>query len=90
MGVPVEDSVIHLTDLSFEKYCQEKFGINRGVYNTIDSWFYNKGVADIVARRKTIIRFLQYSHGKSAANGQSLKFGHGGLRSRLDEYWTVA
>lgn len=79
--------VIHLPDLQFIQYCQQRYGLNRGVYNTIDSWFYNMGVTDIAHRRNNIIQFLdgcsqQIQHGK-------LQFGHGGLTPCLTLYWNT-
>lgn len=77
--------IIHLPDLHFVQFCEERFGLNRGVYNTIDSWFYHKGVTDIINRRKSILHFLGNIR-QSIQNGR-LKFGHGGLSMCLSTYW---
>ncbi|WP_241481564.1 hypothetical protein [Mesobacillus campisalis] len=75
---------IHLTDYSFQRMCEKDFGINRGVYNEIDKWFYNKGLVDILKRRKAILNFIVFN----AANGQNrVRFGSGGLRKKLVEYY---
>jgi riboflavin kinase len=52
---------IHLPDLTFVRQTEGNFNVNRGVYNTIDAWFYDYGLKDIVERRNHIIRFLAYS-----------------------------
>lgn len=51
---------IHLPDLSFARKIGESFYINRGVYNTIDKWFYDNKFLDVAERRKHILNFLQY------------------------------
>ncbi|MEW9673342.1 hypothetical protein [Ammoniphilus sp. 3BR4] len=35
---------IQLPDILFCKLCEDKYGINRGVYNSIDTWFFQKGM----------------------------------------------
>jgi riboflavin kinase len=83
--VGINSNTIHLPDLQFVQFCEERFGLNRGVYNTIDSWFYHKGVIDIVNRRKRILHFLEnICH---SIQNSKLKFGHGGLSSCLSSYW---
>ncbi|MCM3587871.1 hypothetical protein M3182_19280 [Mesobacillus maritimus] len=77
---------LHLTDFSFQKMCEEEFGINRGVYNEIDKWFYNKGLIDIIKRRRAILNFILFNF--NANNGQNrVRFGNGGLRKKLVEYY---
>ena len=51
---------VHLPDLSFVRKIEESFYINRGVYNTIDAWFYDNGFTDVLERRIHILKFLQY------------------------------
>lgn len=53
--------IINLPDILFIKYCNETFGLNRGVYNTIDEWFYTENVKDIKVRRENILDFLLYT-----------------------------
>ncbi|MCM3078598.1 MULTISPECIES: hypothetical protein [Brevibacillus] len=82
---------IHLPDFSFCKVCETVYGVNRGIYNTIDSYFYQKGNKDIVVRRQMILSFLQ-SIGTSQANlnkKSSFKFGHGGLVEKLDAFTSM-
>jgi riboflavin kinase len=75
---------IHLTDYSFQKMCNDEFGINRGVYNEIDKWFYNKGLVDILKRRKAILNFILLNE-RNEKN--KVRFGNGGLRDKLVEYF---
>jgi riboflavin kinase len=84
----VQEQQLHLPDLLFAKFFEEKYGINRGVYNTIDAWFYENGINNISKRRKIIIDFFEFS-GCSTIQGEETKrhkFGHGGLRNKLDKY----
>ena len=52
---------LHLPDLDFVRKAEEKFKVNRGIYNTIDAWFYKNGLEDILKRRRHITQFLRYS-----------------------------
>lgn len=81
---------IHYTDYLFQKFCKEKYGINRGVYNTIDRWLYEKGLHDILFRRKELLEFLKFvSQKRSNIKNPKLKFGHGGLKNSLNEFWIL-
>ena len=82
------NKTIHLTDLSFINVCANKYGINRGVYNTIDEWFYRQGLLNILERRKNILFFLEYIKGKTEFKNSRCKFGHGGLTIKLQEYYS--
>jgi hypothetical protein len=78
---------VHLTDFSFSKLCENTFGVNRGVYNTIDSKFYEQGIRDIISRRKTIISFLTFAVGTSGdLKCHKPNFGHGGLSLKINEF----
>ncbi len=80
---------IHYTDYFFQKLCDEQFGINRGIYNTIDHWFYTKGLENIVKRRKEIVAFLEHIAANYHHQEQTrIKFGSGKLTERLNEYWS--
>ncbi|GIN98978.1 hypothetical protein J6TS1_48480 [Siminovitchia terrae] len=80
---------IHYTDYFFQKLCNEQFGINRGIYNTIDHWFYTKGVRNIMNRRKEILAFLEHIAVDFHHQEQTrIKFGSGKLTERLNEYWS--
>ena len=50
---------LNLPDLLFSKLCEDHYGINKGVYNTIDRWFYEQGVNHMVNRRKMVFSFCQ-------------------------------
>jgi riboflavin kinase len=84
----ISKHTVHSTDYIFQRLCEEKFGVNRGVYNTIDCWFYEKGMGDILKRRKEILNFLQFLTCKLDGNHPiKVKFGKGGLVKNLDEFW---
>ncbi|MET3508203.1 hypothetical protein [Halalkalibacter oceani] len=81
------NKMVHFPDLSFFQYCQQIYGINRGVYNTIDDHFFSHGLSDILQRRPKILAFLSYLE---ASNGRGengrLKIGRKGLTMRLQEF----
>lgn len=78
---------VHLTDFAFLKLCEEVYGINRGVYNTIDSLFYDKGITHIMKRRTAILSFLEYlTYQKDVKRTSRVKFGDGGLTTNLREF----
>ncbi|MBT2664763.1 hypothetical protein J7J00_04585 [Bacillus sp. ISL-4] len=81
------EEIINLTDLSFIKVCNEQYGINRGVYNTIDAWFYKQGISNILERRNSILYFLEFIKQSSGKENNHYKFGHGGLTTKLEEYY---
>ncbi|MCM3726316.1 hypothetical protein M3226_11525 [Neobacillus cucumis] len=83
-----DKGTIHLTDLSFAHVCADKYGINRGVYNTIDEWFYRQGLLNILERRKNVLSFLEFIKGKSEFKNSRCKFGHGGLTVKLQEFYS--
>ena len=80
----VQENIVNKTDLHFFRHCQDRFGINRGVYNTIEQWFYNKKVQDIACRRQYVLCFLKQVYGDEKGSG---KFGKEGLVSRLHKFW---
>ena len=75
----------NLPDNRFVSYCFERYGLNRGVYNTIDDWFYRHGVTSITERREFIIIFLVSLQEGRATYGP-LKFGKGVLTKRLLDF----
>lgn len=83
------EEIIHLTDLSFIRFCNEIYGVNRGVYNTIDAWFYGQGIDNIIVRRKNVLFFLEFNNEKTGKESNRIKFGSGGLTVKLIEYFTV-
>ena len=79
---------LNLPDLQFFKWCNRQFGVNRGVFNTIDSWFYENGIVDVYYRRILLLEFLEFSLENGLRQGESkfIKFGHGGLATKLNEF----
>lgn len=82
-NVPTHTPIMHLPDIMFTKIIDERFGINKGVYNTIDSWFWKKGVTSIKHRRKTILMFLM----TNSSSTNKVKIGAGQLTVKLEQYW---
>ncbi|QUW22543.1 hypothetical protein JSQ81_02845 [Sporosarcina sp. Marseille-Q4063] len=78
---------VHLPDLSFVRKIEESYYINRGVYNTIDAWFYGSGFIDVTERRVHILKFLQYITA-NLTEEQSAKrlFFPAGLTNTLESY----
>ncbi|MFJ7727826.1 riboflavin kinase [Neobacillus sp. NPDC097160] len=81
---PGSEEYIHLTDLAFIQLCDDKHGINRGVYNTIDTWIYKQGIKNILERRRLLLTFLESI--KDCENSRK-KFGPGGLTPKLEEFF---
>ena len=79
------DVLIHMPDLSFVKYCEKEYGVNRGIYNTIDQWFFEQGVHRIIERRKNIMQFLDSVELLQNDKGK-VKFGSKGLTERLNGF----
>ncbi|MED1951791.1 riboflavin kinase [Brevibacillus centrosporus] len=89
-GSLCDAGAIHFTDLQFVKYCEVQYGVNRGVYNTIDSWFYDKGIHHVLERRTKILQFFRYASSLAVKNGEKLSFGNGGLVLGLNKFWGQA
>jgi riboflavin kinase len=82
-----ETEAVHLPDIQFVNYCFQTYGLNRGIYNTIDQWFYSFGYREIIGRRSITIDFLkdiQQKHGRDRSS--LLRFGKGGLTKQLYDY----
>jgi riboflavin kinase len=77
----IEKSYLHWPDLQFIDWCSYHYGINRGIYNTIDAWFYAYGILNLTERRRAILQFL-----KQAGKREGVKFGKGGLTSNLEQF----
>ena len=77
---------LNVPDLQFFLWCQQQYRLNKGIYNTIDSWFYEYGIINIHHRRIYILAFLEFV--KDEGNGQKkyLQFGKGGLTRKLDQF----
>lgn len=77
----IED-LFHLPDLQFVQFCERKFSLNKGIYNTIDNWFYKMGITNILDRRKMILQFMVIN----CSNKTKVKFGPGGLTKKLENF----
>ena len=79
---------LNLPDLQFFKWCDRQFGVNRGVFNTIDNWFNENGIVNVYYRRILLLEFLKFSVEDGLRQGESkfIKFGHGGLSTKLNEF----
>nr|WP_295970896.1 hypothetical protein [uncultured Bacillus sp.] len=84
----LEDSnYLNLPDLHFFLSCQNRYKINKGIYNTIDNWFYEYGIVPIIHRRIHIIAFLDYvNQNKDSISHKYVRFGNGGLTKKLNEF----
>lgn len=88
--VLLSDDEIQMTDYAFMKLCETSYGINRGVFNTIDSMLYERGIKNILIRRKTILSFLEFAVGTSHdPEGRRNKFGPGGLALKINQFCLV-
>ncbi|WP_100398848.1 hypothetical protein [Bacillus sp. FJAT-44742] len=86
-----QKELLHLPDLLFVKYCEKEFFINRGMYNTIENIFYQKGATQILDRRKLIIEFLLYlDKEKGIKSNGRVKFGSHGLVTRINVFLSRA
>lgn len=78
---------LNLPDLLFYQYCQKNYHLNRGNYHIIDQWFYNKGVPNLIFRRIYMLAFLDYViKDDDLVVHKYMKFGKGGLTSKLNEF----
>ena len=82
----IDSTIVHLPDLDFVRFCEEKFSVNRGVYNTVDKWFAENQVVNIVRRRMMVLRFL-YWVTVYIPNEGKLEFGPKGLTEQLRFYY---
>ncbi|GIQ69541.1 hypothetical protein XYCOK13_23650 [Xylanibacillus composti] len=76
--------VVHYPDIVLAQYCHDQFGLNKGVYNTIDEWLFSHGEQDVILRRTQMVRFLEDCKNRAgySAAGQ-LTFGRGTLTEKL-------
>lgn len=79
-----KQQIINLPDLAFQQFCESQFGLNKGIYNTIEAWFYKKGFYDIRSRRSEVLEFIQFVLPEHQS--KRVKFGSGGLVQKLNEY----
>lgn len=80
--------LIHRPDIQFAVWCFEQYGLNKGVYNTIDERLFESGLTDIVSRRAALLSFLEQAKRRGVHIGESkfLRFGKGGLTAMLNDF----
>ncbi|CAM3879956.1 hypothetical protein [Alkalicoccus chagannorensis] len=78
-----EEHPWHYPDIAFVRYCEKSPLINRGIYNTIDSMFYQLGYTEVVERRKQILSFIRFLQEKER---KEKGFGRKGLRAELEAF----
>ncbi|CAG7636323.1 RNA-binding riboflavin kinase RibR [Paenibacillus solanacearum] len=81
----VDEHLTNLPDHRFVSHCLERYGLNKGVYNTIDDWMYRKGMISITERREVMIIFLASLQEERGSSGP-LRWGKGVLTKRLLEF----
>jgi hypothetical protein len=86
----MESQYLNLPDLIFYSKCYQQYSINRGVYNTIDNWFYEYGILNVIYRRIYILAFLSFVKEESneLKPKKFIRFGSGGLTLKLTEFVT--
>jgi riboflavin kinase len=67
-------------DVAFVRYCEKSPFINRGIYNTIDTMFYEAGFLSVVERRKQILSFIRCMQHDGSG------FGRKGLRLEVNNF----
>lgn len=75
--------LFHLPDLQFAQFFDQRFSVNKGIYNTIDQWFYQMGVTNITERRNMMLQFML----ANCSDGKKVKFGSGGLTKKLQLFF---
>ncbi|AME06132.1 hypothetical protein NNG64_03730 [Bacillus siamensis] len=86
--VPFRESrYLHLPEVRFLHWCTKQYGINKGVLNTIDGWFYDAGIIPIPVRRLYVLAFLDYA--KTPGQKGNIRFGHGGLTKKLYDFMNM-
>ena len=79
---------LNLPDIEFFLLCEERYRVNKGVYNTIDRWFYQNGIKNIIHRRIYLLAFLEFVSESNLKKNQHayIRFGNGGLTNKLNEF----
>jgi riboflavin kinase len=78
--------IYNLPDFQFANYCLEKYGLNKGIYNTIDQWMYANGYRRIQQRREALLSFLEFMAAKAELQDREIRFGKGMLVESLSAY----
>ena len=83
-----QSEYLNLPDLSFFHWCEQRYALNKGVYNTIDNWLYEYGIVHILSRRIYLLAFLEFAKDAGLKKGQHkfIRFGNGGLTRKLHEF----
>jgi len=79
---------LHFPEVRFFQWCNEKYKINKGIYHTIDEWFYSNGINNIISRRIHVIAYLEYmwEQEQFQTDNKYVKFGSGGLTRSLKQF----
>ena len=77
----INNRLFNSPDLYFSQWCYEQYHINRGVYNTVEQWFYTNGIEEITERRKKIVQFFSWI--QHEYEQEKIKFGQGKLMMHL-------
>lgn len=86
-----QNEYLNLPDLQFFNWCNEQYRLNRGIYNTIDEWFYDYGIKEILSRRIYILAFLGFVKETEQESDQHkfMRFGNRGLTKQLTEFIAI-
>ena len=84
-----QNEYLNLPDLQFYKWCNDQYGVNRGVFNTIDNWFFENGIINIQHRRIYLLAFLDHTleEGMKQEHDKFIRFGNGGLTRQLQKFF---
>ena len=82
---------LNLPELQFFNWCHQQYGLNKGVYHTVDNWFYEYGIVHIQYRRINLVAFLEFAKGEGIKQNKLkfIRFGNGGLNRKLYEFIKV-
>ncbi|AKO94453.1 hypothetical protein [Priestia filamentosa] len=82
---------LNLPNIHFYNWCYQRYGLNRGTFNTIEDWLYNHGVINVLSRRIYLLAFLNYLEEKGIKKGSTkyLKFGQGGLARKFHDFLNI-
>ncbi|WP_205650859.1 hypothetical protein [Ectobacillus funiculus] len=86
-----QNEYLNLPDLQFFNWCNQQYRLNRGIYNTIDEWFYHYGIKEILSRRIYILAFLGFVQETEQESDQHkfIRFGNRGLTKQLTEFIAI-
>lgn len=70
-------------DLAFARLCEERFRVNRGIYNIVDNYFFENGYEIVEQRREKTIQFLNWVT-VLLPKSENIKFGNNGVSEQLN------